>query len=155
MLIGLLFGTARAQPLVMVLEDLQWSDPSSLELLQLTVEQNATVPMLLLYTARPEFRVPWPMRAHHAQITLNRLSRSQAHEMVTRVAASEAIPEDLLGLVIERADGVPLFAEELTRAVLEGGTGEAVRAIPATLQDSLMARLDRLGSAKKQHRSPQ
>jgi class 3 adenylate cyclase/tetratricopeptide (TPR) repeat protein len=147
-LIGLLIGTTRGQPLVVVLEDLQWSDPSSLDLQQLTVEQNATVPMLLLYTARPEFRAPWPMRAHHTQITLNRLSRSQAREMVTRVAASEALLKDVLDTVVERAGGVPLFAEELTRAVLEGGTAEAVRAIPATLQDSLMARLDRLGTAK-------
>ncbi|HEY2486754.1 MAG TPA: AAA family ATPase [Candidatus Binataceae bacterium] len=147
-LIGLLFGTTRAQPLVLVLEDLQWSDPSSLELQQLTVEQNATVPMLLLYTARPEFRASWPMRAHHTQITLNRLSRSQMREMVTRVAALEVLPKDVLDSVVERTDGVPLFAEELTLAVLEGGSAEAVRAIPATLQDSLMARLDRLGPAK-------
>jgi class 3 adenylate cyclase/tetratricopeptide (TPR) repeat protein len=145
-LIGWLFGTTRGQPPVVVLEDLQWSDPSSLELQQLTAEQNATVPMLLLYTARPEFRAPWPMRAHHTQITLNRLSRSQAREMVTRVAASEALPEDVLDTVVERTGGVPLFAEELTRALLEGGT--VVHPIPATLQNSLMARLDRLGSAK-------
>jgi class 3 adenylate cyclase/tetratricopeptide (TPR) repeat protein len=147
-LIGLLMGTTRAQPLVVVLEDLQWSDPSSLELQQLIVEQNTTVPMLLLYTARPEFRVPWPMRAHHAQITLNRLNRAQAREVVTRVAASRALPKDVLDTVVERAGGVPLFTEELTRAVLEGGSPEAGRAIPATLQDSLMARLDRLGPAK-------
>src|SRR5262249_35018742 len=145
-LIGWLFGTNRGQPPPVVLEDLQWSDPSSLELQQLTVEQNATVPMLLLYTARPEFRAPWPMRAHHTQITLNRLSRSQAREMVTRVAASGALPENVLDTVVERTGGVPLFAEELTRALLEGGT--VVHTIPASLQNSLMARLDRLGSAK-------
>jgi class 3 adenylate cyclase len=147
-LAGWILGKARTRPLVIVMEDLQWVDPSTLELQQLLVEQGVSAPLLLLCTARPEFRVPWPTRAHHTQITLSRLNRSQAREMVTRVAASAKLSEDVLDVVVDRAGGVPLFAEELTRAVLEDGTAEAVRTIPATLQDSLMARLDRLGPAK-------
>src|SRR5215467_947937 len=80
-------GAARLQPLVMVVEDLHWLDPSTLELQQLLAEQGATVPLLLLYTARPEFRAKWPLRAHHAQITLNRLSTRDVREMVVLVAA--------------------------------------------------------------------
>jgi class 3 adenylate cyclase/tetratricopeptide (TPR) repeat protein len=146
-LMSWLFGLAQAQPTVLVVEDLQWADPSTLELQQLQAEQCATVPLLMLFTARPEFRAPWSMRAHHAQITLNRLNRLQARELVARVAGSGDLSKDVLDAVVERSSGVPLFAEELTRAVLESGA-EAARAIPATLEDSLMARLDRLGPAK-------
>jgi predicted ATPase len=84
---GWVLGAARLQPLVMVVEDLHWLDPSTLELLQLLAEQGATVPLMLLYTARPEFRAPWPMRTHHSQITLNRLSARNVREMVALVAA--------------------------------------------------------------------
>ena len=139
---------ARLQPVVIVLEDLHWVDPSTLELMQTLVEQAVTASLLLLCTARPEFRLPWPMRAHHVQITLNRLNPSETREVVTRVVASIALPKDVLDTVVERTGGVPLFAEELTRSVLEGGTAKTVHTIPATLQQSLMARLDRLGPAK-------
>jgi class 3 adenylate cyclase len=149
-LMGWIFGAARLQPLVIVVEDLHWLDPSTLELLQLLAEQGATAPLMLLYTARPEFRAPWPMRAHHAQITLNRLSASDVGEMVARVSARNALASESVEAVVERTGGVPLFVEELTRAVLESGSVKlASRDIPATLHDSLMARLDRLGSAKE------
>src|SRR5262249_13466876 len=107
-LAGWVFGAAKQQPMVIVLEDLPWVDPSTMELTQILVEQGATAPLFLLYTARPEFRAPWPMRAHHAQITLNRLSNPQVREMV----AGTALVKDLLDAVVNRAGGVPLFAEE-------------------------------------------
>jgi len=104
----------------------------------------------LLYTARPEFRAPWVMRAHHTQITLNRLSTSDVRAMVGQVAAKNALSDETITTVVERTGGVPLFVEELTRAVLESGdTKLGGREIPTTLHDSLMARLDRLGPAKE------
>jgi len=143
-------GAAKAQPLVIATEDLHWADPSTLELIQLLVEQGATVKLLLLYTARPEFHIPWPLRAHHTQINLNRLSARDVRAMVAEVAARNALAGETVDTVIERTGGVPLFVEELTRAVLEsGGAKLAGREIPVTLHDSLMARLDRLGPAKK------
>ena len=87
-LVEWVMGAARTQPVVIAIEDLQWADPSTLELLQLLVEQGATARLLLLYTARPEFRVPWPLRAHHTQITLNRLSSRNVRTMVEEVAAA-------------------------------------------------------------------
>jgi class 3 adenylate cyclase/tetratricopeptide (TPR) repeat protein len=149
-LIEWLLGAARAQPLVLFIEDLHWADPSTLELIQLIGEQGATAPILLLCTARPEFHAEWPLRAHHTQITLNRLNARNVREMIAQVAAREAIAAEILDAVVERTSGVPLFVEELTRAVLESGnTMITGREIPVTLHDSLMARLDRLGSAKE------
>ena len=149
-LVEWVLGSARAQPLVIATEDLHWADPSTLELIQLLVEQGATARLLLLYTARPEFRPPWPLRAHHAQITLNRLSARDIRTMVAQVAAQKALSDETVATVVERTGGVPLFVEELTRAVLESGDAKLTgSAIPATLHDSLMARLDRLGAAKE------
>jgi class 3 adenylate cyclase len=148
-LAGWVLNAARLQPVVIVLEDLHWVDPSTLELMQTLVEQAATAPLLLLYTARPDFRAPWPMRAHHVQITLNRLSERQTREMIAGVAARTALAKDVIDAVVKRTDGVPLFAEELTRLMLEGDGRRLAREIPVTLQDSLMARLDRLGPAKE------
>src|SRR6516225_12341637 len=105
----------------MVVEDLHWLDPSTLELLQLLAEQGATVSLMLLYTARPEFRASWPIRTHHSQLTLNRLSSRNVREMVALVAARNALASESVEAVIERTGGVPLFVEELTRAVLESG----------------------------------
>jgi predicted ATPase/class 3 adenylate cyclase len=150
MLMGWVFGAARLQPVVMVVEDLHWLDPSTLELEQLLAEQGATVPLMLLYTARPEFRVQWPMRAHHTQLTLNRLSARHVREMVALVAERRALTSNSIDTVIERTGGVPLFVEEVTRVLLEGGnTKISGHEIPVTLHDSLMARLDRLGPAKE------
>jgi len=149
-LVEWVLGSARVQPLVSVIEDLHWIDPSTLELIELLVEQGVTAPLLLLYTARPEFRVPWATRAHHTQITLSRLSARHVRTMVGEVAAQKALSDATIATVVERTSGVPLFVEELTRAVLESGDGKlSGREIPATLHDSLMARLDRLGPAKE------
>jgi class 3 adenylate cyclase len=143
-------GAARAQPLVIATEDLHWADSSTLEVTELLVEQVATSPLMLIYTARPEFRATWPPRANHTQISLNRLSVRDVRTMVSEVAASKALSTTTLAAVIERTGGVPLFVEELTRAVLESSDMElSGQAIPATLHDSLMARLDRLGKAKE------
>ena len=143
-------GAARVQPIVIAIEDLHWADPSTLELLQLLVEQGATARLLLLYTARPEFDSQWPPRAHHTQITLNRLSARNVRTMVEEVATRTALSEEMTAAVVERTGGVPLFVEELTRAVLESGNAKLTgHEIPVTLHDSLMARLDRLGPAKE------
>ena len=120
---------------------MHWVDPSTLELIQLLVEQGATARLLLLCTARPEFRPPWPPRAHQTQITLNRLSARHVRTMVGKVAAQKALADQTIATVVERTGGVPLFVEELTRAVLESGDGKLTGSeIPATLHDSLIAR---------------
>ena len=102
------------------MEDLHWIDPSTLELTQTLVEQVATTPLMLLYTARPEFHVPWSTRAYHAEITLNRLNDRNTREMVSGVVARAGLPQDLIDAVVKRTDGVPMFAEELTQLILEG-----------------------------------
>jgi class 3 adenylate cyclase/tetratricopeptide (TPR) repeat protein len=150
MLVEWVLGAARAQPLTIALEDLHWADASTLEVVQLLVEQEATAHLLLLCTARPEFHPQWPLRARHTRITLNRLSARNVREMIAQVAARHALAGETVDTVIERTGGVPLFVEELTRVVLEsGGAKLAGREIPVTLHDSLMARLDRLGPAKE------
>ena len=108
------------------------------------VEQGTSVPLLLVYTARPEFRVPWPLLGHHTQRPLSRLGTAEVRAMIESVAAHTALSEDVMQKVVKRTDGVPLFVEELTKTVL--GAPDS-RAIPTTLEDSLRARLDRLGSA--------
>jgi predicted ATPase/class 3 adenylate cyclase len=148
-LVQWLSGVAQSNPLVMAIEDLHWTDPSTLELIQLLGEQGATVPLLVLCTARPEFHPEWPLRSHHLQLTLNRLSAGNVRAMMAQVAAQKALADETVSVLVERTGGVPLFVEELTRAVLESGVGNAHREIPATLHDSLMARLDRLGEAKE------
>jgi class 3 adenylate cyclase/tetratricopeptide (TPR) repeat protein len=143
-------ASARTQPLVMMLEDLQWADPSTLELQRLLVDQAATAPMMLIYTARPEFQPPWPVEAHRAQLVLERLSRAQTRELVERVAVETLLGEELLQAVVARTGGVPLFVEELTKTLIEPGrTGVSQHEIPATLQELLIARLDRLDEAKE------
>jgi predicted ATPase len=101
-----LFGVARAQPAVMVVEDLHWFDASTLELMQLLIEQGATSPLLLLFTARPEFHAPWTLRAHHTHLTLNRLTRRDVRELVVRVVAANALSGETIDQVIERTGGV-------------------------------------------------
>lgn len=137
------------QPMVVLVEDLHWCDPSSLELLGRLVAQSATARVLLVGTARPEFTSPWPARSNLQTVTLGRLSRRQAREMIAAVSGARALPESVVAQLVERADGVPLYAEELTHAVVEAGGETAAAPIPVTLQDSLLARLDRLSGAKE------
>lgn len=146
------FGTARMQPTVIVAEDLHWADPSTLEAIQLLAEQGSQAQLLLICTARPEFRTPWPLRAHHSVLVLNRMSARDVQEMVANLAAQMARPPGhLVEVVVERSGGVPLFVEELTRLMLANSAkSPASRQIPETLQDLLMARLDRLGDAARE-----
>src|SRR5215470_13628229 len=140
---------AEQQPTVAVVEDLHWCDPSSLELLGRLVAQSATAPVLLVGTARPEFVSPWPARSNLQTLTLSRLSKRQMREMIAAVSAARALPEAVVEQLVARADGIPLFIEELTQAVVEAGGDAALAEIPVTLQDSLVARLDRISSAKE------
>src|SRR5207247_6903153 len=131
----------RLQPMVILLEDLQWVDPSTLELQRLLVEQATTAPLLLLYTARLEFKAPWALRVHHTQLTLNRLPRRHVREVVANVVAQVALPAEVVNAVVARTDGVALFIEALTKAAGEAG-GQGLSAIPAPLADSPMAGLN-------------
>jgi len=149
-LLGWIRARARIQPLVIAIEDLHWADPSTLELIALLVEQGAMAPLLLLCTARPEFHAQWTPRAHHTQIMVKRLSLHNVRSIVQEVATRKVLSEETIAAVVERTAGVPLFVEELTRAVLESADAKrAGREIPVTLHDSLMARLDRLGPARE------
>ncbi len=143
-------GSARIQPMVIVVEDLHWADPSTLEVIQVLVEQDAMAPLLIICTARPEFRAPWPLRAHHAQLTLDRLNARTASEMVSHLATEGKLTPNTVEAMVKRSAGVPLFVEELTHAVIESNDlRPALVEIPATLRDLLMARLDRLGEARE------
>ena len=140
---------ARAQPAVLALEDLHWADPTTLDLLRGIAERGALAPLFVLITARPEFRPPWGMRSHHSTISLAPLDRDQVRHMVGELAARHALPKEVVDGVTERTGGVPLFVEEVTRLLLERGEQGGIQAIPPTLQQSLMARLDRLGPARE------
>ena len=140
-----LLAGARAQPLVLAFEDLHWADPTSLDLLKMLGERGATAPLMIVATARPEFRAPWVTRSHHGTISLVPLDRRQVRQMVGSIAERYAFSADALEGVAVRTGGVPLFIEEVTRLMLEGGA----QAIPPTLQQSLAARLDRLGEARE------
>ena len=133
----------------MAVEDIHWADPSTLDLLRGIAERGAMAPLFVVITARPEFRPPWGTRSHHSTIALSPLDRQQVHQMVAELSASHALPKDVVDGVTERTGGVPLFVEEVTRLLLERGEYGGVQAIPPTLQQSLMARLDRLGSARE------
>ncbi|HEV8713181.1 MAG TPA: AAA family ATPase, partial [Candidatus Binatia bacterium] len=148
-------------PVYCVWEDLHWADPSTLELLGLLLDQAPTARLLILLTARPEFTPPWSIRTHLTSLTLARLPRTQAGEMIERVTGGKPLPGNVQRQIVGKTDGVPLFVEELTKMVLESGivreqngvytlTGPLPPlAIPTTLHDSLMARLDRLGTVKE------
>ena len=148
-------------PVLMVVEDAHWIDRSTLDLLDLLIERLPTSRVLLIITHRPEFEPPWGGHANVTALALNRLSRKESAQMVARVAESKALPDQVVAQIVERTDGVPLFVEELTKTVLESGLfegdgdGDIPRgplppvAIPASVQDSLMARLDRLGPVKE------
>ena len=138
-----------------------WADPSTVELLGLVIEQAPTVPMLHVLTYRPVFAPPWPIRSHMTPITLNHLERSQVEALIVYLAGGKTLPIEVVEHIVAKTDGVPLFVEELTKMLLESrylreeagryaltGPLSAV-AIPATLQDSLMARLDQLNTAKE------
>jgi class 3 adenylate cyclase/predicted ATPase len=161
LLIRWLLREAERQPVLAVWEDLHWADPSTLELLSRLLDYVPSARILTVLTGRPEFRPPWAPRPHLAQLTLNRLTRPQVEVMLRQLTGGKPLPPEVVQQIVTKTDGVPLFVEELTKMVLEAGwlreredhyelVGAAPRlAIPATLHDSLMARLDRLATAKE------
>jgi class 3 adenylate cyclase/tetratricopeptide (TPR) repeat protein len=161
-LLNRLEAEARHSPVLMVFEDAQWIDPTSRELLDLSVDRVRHLPVLLAITFRPIFQPPWGGRAHVMNLMLNRLGERDGEALVHKLAGSAALTAEIVGEIVERTDGVPLFVEELTKAVLEssgqrdrvtavlGAAPHAAQSVPATLHASLMARLDRLGPAPKE-----
>jgi class 3 adenylate cyclase len=159
-LVAWFLAAAERQPVLAVWEDLHWADPSTLELLGLVLDQAPMARMLTLLTCRPEFPPPWATRSYLTQLTLGRLGRPQVEEIITRLTGGKPLPAEVVEQIVTKTDGVPLFVEELVKMLLESGLvqEEAERyvltgplpplAIPTTLQDSLMARLDRLGPAR-------
>jgi class 3 adenylate cyclase len=137
---------AKVQPVVLAFEDLNWADPTTLDVLRGIAERGALVPLFIVATTRPEFRPPWSMRSHHGTMSLAPLDRAQVRDMVAELSARHALSRDVVEDVAARTGGVPLFVEEVT---LRGEQGGGIQAIPPTLQQSLMARLDRLGSARE------
>jgi len=160
-LVAWLVEAAERQPLLAVWEDLHWADPSTLELLSLIIDQSRTAHMLTLLTYRPEFQPPWSPQSHLTHLTLNRFTHPQVELLIAQAMHGKPLPAEVVQQVVAKTDGVPLFVEELLKMVLESGLvrEEADRyvltgplpplAIPATLQDSLMARLDRLAPVKE------
>ena len=154
-------GFALRQPVLMVFEDAQWMDPTSREVLDLIIEHVPRLPVLLIITHRPEFVPPWFGYPHVMRLALDRLPLLQRAEMVRRVAGDKTLPREIADQIVERADGIPLFIEELTKAVVESGVAAEVRgryqttgpltalAIPTSLHASLLARLDRLASIRE------
>ena len=148
-------------PVLMVFEDAHWADPTSLDVLALAVERLQTLPILLVITFRPDYQPPWAGQPHVTMVTLNRLSQRERATLVDHITGGKKLPPQLLDQIVERTDGVPLFVEELTKALLESDQLQENRdayvleqpmqqlAIPTTLQASLMARVDRLGSARE------
>jgi predicted ATPase/class 3 adenylate cyclase len=155
-IVAWLMEEAERRPVLQVWEDLHWADPSTLELLTLEIEQAPTAPILNVLTFRPDFQPPWPQRSHMTPLTLNRLERPEVEALIGLQAGGKVLPEEVIEHIVSKTDGVPLYIEELTKTILEADflrerngswelTGELSEVtIPATLQDSLMARLDRL-----------
>jgi len=160
-LVAWLLGEAERQPVLAVWEDLHWADPSTLELLALFADQAPTAAMLHVLTYRTDFAVPWPMRSHMTPITLNRLERPQIEVLVRRLAGGKTVPAEVVQHIVMKTDGVPLYVEELTKTVLGSGSlrddGDSYVVagpltdvtIPASLQEMLMARLDRLPTVRE------
>ena len=155
-----LVALASQHPVLMIFEDVHWIDPTSLEALNRTVDRIKALPVLLIVTFRPEFNAPWMGQSRVTGLTLNRLGEHEIASMIDRVVGNKMLPPNIRQDIIERTDGIPLFVEEMTKAVLEAeGEGAAAQAVsmvpspmlavPASLHASLMARLDRLGPAKE------
>ena len=151
---------SRSNPVLMIVEDVHWSDPTSLEAFGRAVDRIASHRVLLIVTFRPEFASPWIGRPHVTFLSINRLAQRDVDVMIDRVIGNKSLPASIRKDIIERTDGIPLFVEEMTKAVLEAeseGTAEQAAAavpspalaVPASLHASLMTRLDRLGPAKE------
>ena len=140
---------AKAQSVVLAVEDLHWADPTTLDVLRAIAERGALSPLLVVATARPEFQPSWGRRSHHSTISLPPLDREQVHRMVAELSARHALGLNVVDVVAARTGGVPLFIEEVTQLLSDRGEQAAIEEIPPTLQQSLMARLDRLGAARE------
>lgn len=158
-LLAVMMAEAHDHPALLVFEDLHWLDPTSRDLLDLAVDRIRRLPVLLLATFRPEFQAPWGGRAHVTSLVLNRLGGRDGAALIRELAGNSGLPAETVAEIVARTDGVPLFVEELTKAVLEGGgqsqallatTPGVATPVPATLHAALMARLDRLGPAAKE-----
>src|SRR5262249_22458999 len=159
-IVAILLELAERQPVLFIVEDLHWTDPTTLELLNLVLDQTPTAALLTVLTCRPTFQPRWTHRSYVTEMSVTRLAQAHVARMVERVAGEKTLPAEVLTQIVEKTDGVPLFVEEMTKAVLESGLLHEVHghyeltgavsafAIPATLHDSLMARLDRLVTAK-------
>jgi predicted ATPase len=159
-IVAIMLELAERQPVLFILEDLHWVDPTTLELLDLLIDQTPTASTCVLVTCRPEFQPTWSHRSYLTEVTVHRMSSTQVAQIVEQLTNGKNIPPEVLQQIVEKTDGVPLVIEELTKTVLESGylkeinghyelTGPLLSlAIPATLQDALMARLDRLVTAK-------
>ena len=160
-LVGWLMEEAERQAVYCAWEDLHWADPSTMELLELFLDHVPTARLFTVLTFRPEFRPPWELRSHISHITLSRMGRAQVEQLVAEVIDGKALPNDVIQQIVTKTDGVPLFVEELTKMVVESELVQMVNdhyelsrplpplAIPSTLQDSLMARLDRLTAGRE------
>jgi class 3 adenylate cyclase/tetratricopeptide (TPR) repeat protein len=160
-LVGQLEGLARQQPVLFIFEDAQWADQTSLELLERMAQRGANLPLLMVVTFRPEFEPPWTGQAQVTSLTLSRLGQRDTATLVKGLTEGKALPAEITNRIIERTDGIPLFIEELTKTLLEGGLLQEEDdryilagslpplAIPASLHDSLLARLDRLAPVKE------
>jgi class 3 adenylate cyclase/predicted ATPase len=151
---------ARRSPVLMIFEDAHWIDPTSLEVLGQAVDRIATLHVLLVVTFRPEFNAPWVGKSHVTSLTLNRLGNRETTAIIAGLVENKELPADVMAEIVERTDGIPLFVEEMTKAVLEAESERAAQrtaatapsraqVVPASLHASLMARLDRLGPAKE------
>ncbi|UCH49011.1 MAG: adenylate/guanylate cyclase domain-containing protein, partial [Betaproteobacteria bacterium] len=160
-MVDLIEAAANKQPSVLLFEDAHWADPTTLEVLDLMIDRVRAMPLLIVLTHRPEFQNRWADHGHVTGLNLSKLTRAQSSALVSSVAAGKALPKDLVEQILDKTDGVPLFVEELTKSILESGelkefadryeyagTGHRVT-IPATLRDSLMARLDRFTPVKE------
>ena len=160
-LVDLTEAAARKQPSVMLFEDAHWADPTSLEALDLLIDRVRNIPLLIVLTHRPEFLPKWGSHGHVTALNLSKLTRAQSGAIVSKLASGKALPADLLEKILAKTDGVPLYVEELTKSILESGELKEVGdhydyagaarsvSVPATLRDSLTARLDRFPAAKE------
>ena len=160
-LVSQVVALSRQNPLLMIFEDAHWTDPTSLELFGRIVNRIPTLRVLLIVTFRPEFEPPWLGRPYVTSLTINRLAEREVGAMIDGVVGNKLLPANIRHDIIERTDGIPLFVEEMTKAVLEAGTESAAEhtaaalplsalAVPASLHASLLARLDRLGASAKE-----
>jgi class 3 adenylate cyclase/predicted ATPase len=140
---------SQRRPVLMVWEDVQWIDPTSLELLSSIVERAHALPVLVVLTCRPEFTAPWTALAHSTIVHLNRLDPQNVADLVNTIAKERAMPPGLVQQIVARADGIPLFIEELTKTLIEDNVARERLAVPSSLQAALLSRLDRLGPARE------